>query len=580
MLSEEVTFTDLGLKDNIINALNDLGYKKPSPIQLKCIPSLLDNRDVLGIAQTGSGKTAAFALPLINNINPNISMPQVLIMTPTRELAIQVKNACLDFSKYIKGINVISLYGGQSYDIQFRGLNKGPQVIVGTPGRLLDHLKRRTLDLYNLKCLVLDEADEMLRMGFIEDVENILKNIPLKHQTALFSATMPEAIRRITYRFMHNPYEICIKSSINTIPDIIQKYCIVRSFNKTIALLRFIEIEDFDAAIIFVRTKSATLEVAEVLYNNGYNSAALNGDMNQVLREKTLDRLRKGNINILIATDIAARGLDIDRISLVINYDIPIDAKSYVHRIGRTGRAGRTGHAILFVENSERSILRNIERIMKINMIEIEIPSAEVLSASRIEKFSFKIENELENSDIDMYRVLLNKIKPKKFEISIETMAAVLLKLAQSKFPLILNDNYVIEKRINSNSLNENSKLVEKKIKMNLYRIELGKNDGIEVRNIVGAIANECKISNRYIGNIKLFSSYSTIELPKSISNELIYNLNKKMILNKPINIKYIREVIVSYKKKLKNIINKKDSIVFRKKRNFIINKSKNIYNI
>ena len=315
----ETSFADLGLSAPIISALTDLGYEKPSPIQAECIPHLLNGRDVLGMAQTGSGKTAAFSLPLLHNLKAELKSPQILVLAPTRELAVQVAEAMTDFAKHMNGVNVVALYGGQRYDVQLRALRQGPQVVVGTPGRLLDHLKRGTLNLSNLSGLVLDEADEMLRMGFIEDVETIMAEIPAEHQTALFSATMPEAIRRITRRFMKDPQEVRIQSSVTTRPDISQSYWTVQGMRKNEALVRFLEAEDFDAAIIFVRTKNATLEVAEALERSGYSSAALNGDMNQALREQTLERLKSGRLDILIATDVAARGLDVERISLVVN---------------------------------------------------------------------------------------------------------------------------------------------------------------------------------------------------------------------------------------------------------------------
>ncbi len=439
MAEFETTFADLGLKAPILEALTDLGYEKPSPIQAECIPHLLDGRDVLGMAQTGSGKTAAFSLPLLNNIDPELRAPQILVLAPTRELAVQVAEAMTEFSKHMRGVNVVALYGGQRYDVQLRALRQGPQIVVGTPGRLLDHLKRGTLDLSKLSGLVLDEADEMLRMGFIEDVETIMAQIPEGHQTALFSATMPEAIRRITRRFMKEPQEVRIQSSVTTRPDISQSYWTAYGMRKNEALVRFLEAEDFDAAIIFVRTKNATLEVAEALERNGYNSAALNGDMNQALREQTLERLKDGRLDILIATDVAARGLDVERISLVVNYDIPMDSESYVHRIGRTGRAGRAGRALLFVENRERRLLRNIERTMKLTIPEVELPNAELLSKRRLEKFAAKVQQQLESSDLDQYRALLAKIQPtaEGEELDVETLAAALLKMAQGERSLI-----------------------------------------------------------------------------------------------------------------------------------------------
>ncbi len=567
MAEFETTFADLGLKAPILEALNDLGYEKPSPIQAECIPHLLSGRDVLGMAQTGSGKTAAFSLPLLNNIDPDLRAPQILVLAPTRELAVQVAEALTEFSKHMRGVNVVALYGGQRYDVQLRALRQGPQIVVGTPGRLLDHLKRGTLDLSKLSGLVLDEADEMLRMGFIEDVETIMAQIPEGHQTALFSATMPEAIRRITRRFMKEPQEVRIQSSVTTRPDISQSYWSVYGMRKNEALVRFLEAEDFDAAIIFVRTKNATLEVAEALERSGYNSAALNGDMNQALREQTLERLKDGRLDILIATDVAARGLDVERISLVVNYDIPMDSESYVHRIGRTGRAGRAGRALLFVENRERRLLRNIERTMKLTIPEAELPNAELLGKRRLEKFAAKVQQQLESSDLDQYRALLSQIQPvaEGEELDMETLAAALLKMAQGERSLIVppdapmrpkrefrdrDDRF--ERRGDRNDRGPRGDRPERggedrprrerrdAGEMELYRIEVGRDDGVEVRHIVGAIANEGDISSRFIGNIKLFGSHSTIELPKGMPGEVLQHFTRTRILNKPMNMQLL----------------------------------------
>ncbi|HDR2531481.1 TPA: DEAD/DEAH family ATP-dependent RNA helicase [Enterobacter roggenkampii] len=567
MAEFETTFADLGLKAPILEALNDLGYEKPSPIQAECIPHLLSGRDVLGMAQTGSGKTAAFSLPLLNNIDPDLRAPQILVLAPTRELAVQVAEAMTEFSKHMRGVNVVALYGGQRYDVQLRALRQGPQIVVGTPGRLLDHLKRGTLDLFKLSGLVLDEADEMLRMGFIEDVETIMAQIPDGHQTALFSATMPEAIRRITKRFMKEPQEVRIQSSVTTRPDISQSYWSVYGMRKNEALVRFLEAEDFDAAIIFVRTKNATLEVAEALERSGYNSAALNGDMNQALREQTLERLKDGRLDILIATDVAARGLDVERISLVVNYDIPMDSESYVHRIGRTGRAGRAGRALLFVENRERRLLRNIERTMKLTIPEADLPNAELLGKRRLEKFAAKVQQQLESSDLDQYRALLSQIQPvaEGEELDMETLAAALLKMAQGERSLIVppdapmrpkrefrdrDDRF--ERRGDRNDRGPRGDRPERGGEdrprrerrdagdMELYRIEVGRDDGVEVRHIVGAIANEGDISSRYIGNIKLFASHSTIELPKGMPGEVLQHFTRTRILNKPMNMQLL----------------------------------------
>ncbi|ELL5655014.1 ATP-dependent RNA helicase DeaD [Salmonella enterica subsp. enterica serovar Infantis] len=564
MAEFETTFADLGLKAPILEALTDLGYEKPSPIQAECIPHLLGGRDVLGMAQTGSGKTAAFSLPLLNNLDPELKAPQILVLAPTRELAVQVAEAMTDFSKHMRGVNVVALYGGQRYDVQLRALRQGPQIVVGTPGRLLDHLKRGTLDLSKLSGLVLDEADEMLRMGFIEDVETIMAQIPEGHQTALFSATMPEAIRRITRRFMKEPQEVRIQSSVTTRPDISQSYWTVWGMRKNEALVRFLEAEDFDAAIIFVRTKNATLEVAEALERSGYNSAALNGDMNQALREQTLERLKDGRLDILIATDVAARGLDVERISLVVNYDIPMDSESYVHRIGRTGRAGRAGRALLFVENRERRLLRNIERTMKLTIPEVELPNAELLGKRRLEKFAAKVQQQLESSDLDQYRALLAKIQPSAEgeELDLETLAAALLKMAQGERPLILppdapmrpkrefrdRDDRGSRERNDRGPRGDREERPRRERRdvgdMQLYRIEVGRDDGVEVRHIVGAIANEGDISSRYIGNIKLFASHSTIELPKGMPGEVLQHFTRTRILNKPMNMQLLGDAV------------------------------------
>ncbi len=557
----ETSFADLGLSAPIIAALTDLGYEKPSPIQAECIPHLLNGRDVLGMAQTGSGKTAAFSLPLLHNLDAALKAPQILVLAPTRELAVQVAEAMTDFSKHMHGVNVVALYGGQRYDVQLRALRQGPQIVVGTPGRLLDHLKRGTLNLSGLKGLVLDEADEMLRMGFIEDVETIMAEIPAEHQTALFSATMPEAIRRITRRFMKDPQEVRIQSSITTRPDISQSYWTVQGMRKNEALVRFLEAEEFDAAMIFVRTKNATLEVAEALERSGYNSAALNGDMNQALREQTLERLKSGRLDILIATDVAARGLDVERISLVVNYDIPMDSESYVHRIGRTGRAGRAGRALLFVENRERRLLRNIERTMKLTIPEVELPNADLLGERRLAKFAAKVQQQLESSDLDMYRALLAKLQPGE-DLDMETLAAALLKMAQGERPLILPPDPVFKPRQRREFNDRDERGSDRRRdarpdsreagaerprrerrdvgEMQLYRIEVGRDDGVEVRHIVGAIANEGDISSRYIGNIKLFASHSTIELPKGMPGEILNHFTRTRILNKPMNMQLL----------------------------------------
>ncbi|WP_273403433.1 DEAD/DEAH box helicase [Actinobacillus porcinus] len=547
-----ITFGDLGLPDFILSAVSEMGFTTPSPIQQACIPHLLNGRDVLGMAQTGSGKTAAFSLPLLAQIDTNEKYPQMLVMAPTRELAIQVAEACEQFTKHAKGVRVVTLYGGQRYDIQLRALRQGAQVVVGTPGRILDHINRGTLDLSSLKFIVLDEADEMLRMGFIDDVETVMAELPEQHQTALFSATMPEPIRRITKRFMTNPQEVKIQSTQRTNPDIAQSCWYVRGFRKNDALLRFLEVEDFDAAIIFTRTKTGTLDVTELLNQRGFRAAALNGDMTQQSREQTLERLRNGSLDILVATDVAARGLDVERISLVVNYDIPLDAESYVHRIGRTGRAGRSGSAILFVEPRERRLLGNIERLMKKPIEEVNLPNHEQLQACRRAKFVAQITKQLEHHDLELYRSLLEDLFTADQDQ--EDIAAAMLMLLQGKQKLILPPDPPMPKRGERGDRRErgerrdNPRSQERRgygnpQPMDLYRIEIGRADGVEVRHIVGAIANEGDINSRHIGHIKLYDDYSTIELPQGMPKELLKHFEKARVLNKKMQMSFVREV-------------------------------------
>ena len=554
MTETKMTFKDLGLPEFILNAVSDLGFETPSPIQQICIPHLLEGRDVLGMAQTGSGKTAAFSLPILAQIDPTEKHPQLLVMAPTRELAIQVADACEQFVKYAKGINIVTLYGGQRYDIQLRALKQGAQVVVGTPGRILDHLRRGTLSLAELKAIVLDEADEMLRMGFIDDVETVMAELPEHHQTALFSATMPEPIRRITKRFMKDPQEVKIKATQQSAPDIAQSCWYVHGFRKNDALLRFLEVEDFDAAIIFTRTKTGTLDVTELLEKHGFRAAALNGDMTQQLREQTLDRLRSGSLDIVVATDVAARGIDTERISLVVNYDIPLDAESYVHRIGRTGRAGRSGRALLFVEPRERRLLRNVEHLIKKNIEEVELPNHEVLQACRRKKFKDKITTQLEHHDLELYRELLEDMFTA--DQSQEDIAAAMMMLLQGKQKLILPPDPVVDKKARRDrnergDRRENPRSAERRGErkdygnpqpMDLYRIEVGRGDGVEVRHIVGAIANEGDINSRYIGHIKLYDDYSTIELPQGMPKELLQQFAKTRVLNKQMRMSFIGE--------------------------------------
>jgi len=386
------SFADLGLSASLLKTLTDIGYETPSPIQAQCIPILLEGHDLIGMAQTGTGKTAAFALPLMEQIDVKLTKPQALVLTPTRELAIQVAEALQSYAKNLPGFHVLPIYGGQSYTIQLKQLSRGAHIIVGTPGRVMDHLERKTLNLDHLKTMVLDEADEMLRMGFIDDVEWILERTPETHQTALFSATMPEQIRRVAQKYLSEPREIKIKSATATVAAIRQVYWQVSGMHKLDALTRILEVEeDFDAAIIFVRTKNATVELADKLAARGYAAAALNGDLNQQMRERVIEQLKSGALDIVIATDVAARGIDVPRVSHVVNYDIPYDTEAYVHRIGRTGRAGRTGNAILFVAPREIRMLRTIERATRSPIAPLTLPSRADVTNKRVAGFKEKV---------------------------------------------------------------------------------------------------------------------------------------------------------------------------------------------
>jgi ATP-dependent RNA helicase DeaD len=430
-------FTDLELPDTLLRALSEVGYESPSPIQAATIPPLLQGRDVLGQAQTGTGKTAAFALPILAQIDPARAKPQALVLAPTRELAIQVAEAFQKYAHHLPGFHVLPIYGGQSYYPQLQALKRGVQVIVGTPGRVIDHLNRGSLDLSELRCLVLDEADEMLRMGFIDDVESVLKKTPETRQVALFSATMPPQIKRIAQTYLKEPVEIAIKSTTTTAANIRQRYWSVSGVHKLDALTRILEAEPFDAMIVFARTKLGTDELAEKLSARGISAAAINGDVQQAQREKTIQNLKDGRIDVLVATDVAARGLDVDRISHVLNYDIPYDTESYVHRIGRTGRAGRKGEAILFVTPRERGMLRAIERATRQPIEPMALPTVETVNERRVEKFLDRISEALESDDLRMYRELVERFERERNVPAVE-VAAALAKLVQGEMPLLL----------------------------------------------------------------------------------------------------------------------------------------------
>ncbi|MBV5273834.1 MAG: DEAD/DEAH box helicase [Lamprocystis purpurea] len=428
-------FGDLGLAPAVARAIAELGYESTTAIQRECIPHLLAGRDLLGQAQTGTGKTAAFALPLLSRLDANCPLPQVLVLTPTRELALQVAEAFQRYAHYLKDFQVLPIYGGQSYGLQVRQLQRVPQVVVGTPGRIMDHMRRATLSLSALKTLVLDEADEMLNMGFAEDIDWIFEHTPPERQVALFSATMPQEILRVARDHLNDPVEVRIHSATATVDTIDQQHCVVTRFHKVDVLTRILELETFDAMLIFVRTKGGTTELADRLRSQGFAAEALNGDMNQEMRERTVERIKGGKLDILVATDVAARGLDVERISHVVNFDIPTDPSAYVHRIGRTGRAGRTGKAILLVEPRERGLLRSIERTIRRSIPEMNPPSAAQLSASRIDRFTAQLRETLTEQDLDFFYRLIARIE-KEQELNLLDIAAAASYLIQRERPL------------------------------------------------------------------------------------------------------------------------------------------------
>ncbi|MBT5056506.1 MAG: DEAD/DEAH box helicase [Gemmatimonadetes bacterium] len=433
-----VTFKDLSLAKGVLEALSEVGYEIPTPIQAQTIPLVLAGRDLLGQAQTGTGKTAAFALPLLSRIDLSRREVQVLVLTPTRELAIQVSEAFQRYAAHLKGFHVLPIYGGQAYDGQLRSLKRGVHVVVGTPGRMMDHMRRKSLRLDRLSCLVLDEADEMLRMGFIDDVEWILEQTPAERQTALFSATMPAQIRRIAAKYLREPEHITIVERTTVAETIEQHHWMVAGReHKIAALTRILDAENFDGVLVFVRTRTMTVELAEKLAARGYGSAALSGEMAQHRREQTVGQLKKGQLDILVATDVAARGLDIDRISHVINFDIPHDAEAYIHRIGRTGRAGRLGKAISFVAPRERRLLHTIERATKQKIPLWQQPSTEAINDQRIARFTQALTDVLAVEDLGTFRMVLEQYMQEHNVPALE-IASALARMVQGDEPLLL----------------------------------------------------------------------------------------------------------------------------------------------
>lgn len=538
-------FRELGLIEPILKALDDVGYETPSPIQAQTIPHVLAGKDVLGQAQTGTGKTAAFALPILSRINVKSNATQVLVLAPTRELAIQVAEAFQRYAKHLRGFHVMPIYGGQDYRTQIRQLKRGVQVVVGTPGRVMDHMRRGTLDLQGIKMLVLDEADEMLRMGFIDDVEWVLEQIPAERQIALFSATLPQEIRRIAKKHLHDPVQITIKVQTATAETIRQRFWMVSGMHKLDALTRILEGEAFTGVIIFVRTKTATVELADKLEARGYATAALNGDIVQKQRERTVEQLKSGQLDLLVATDVAARGLDVDRISHVINYDIPYDTEGYIHRIGRTGRAGRKGDAILFVAPREQRLLRAIERATKQRIDKMELPSTEDINDKRIARFKQNISDTLAAGELDFYNQLMEQYEREHNVPGLE-IAAALAKLLQGDKPLLLknkpqkkakNDRAKFADGDEARSKTSIRRQAKTEHDMDCFRIEVGHSHGVKPGNIVGAIANEAGLDSHYIGQIDIHDDYSTVFLPEGMPNDILNELKQVWVAGQKLQI-------------------------------------------
>ncbi|WP_159617725.1 DEAD/DEAH box helicase [Arthrobacter zhaoguopingii] len=537
----ELLFTDLNLDPRVLAALTDVGYEKPSPIQAATIPALLEGRDVVGLAQTGTGKTAAFAVPALSkmaelaDINGVSKNTQVLVLAPTRELALQVAEAFTSYARHMDGFTVLPVYGGSPYGPQLAGLRRGAQVVVGTPGRVIDHISKGSLDLSALEYVVLDEADEMLRMGFAEDVEQILSSTPAEKQVALFSATMPPAIRRIAKKYLNDPAEIAVKGKTTTGTNTRQRYLQVMGPHKLDAMTRILEVEDYDGIIAFVRTKMATEDLADKLRSRGFSAAAINGDIPQQQRERTVEALREGKIDILVATDVAARGLDVERISLVVNYDIPHDTESYVHRIGRTGRAGRSGDAILFMTPREKYLLRSIEKATRQPVEQMQLPSSATINELRLNKFAEKITKTLASEDVSAFRDLIASYE-QEHNVPAAEIAAALAVMAQSGNPLLVKDIPVAPAGQRERSEGRKDAFGSRGPTRTLtegnatYRIAVGRRQRVMPGSIVGAIANEGGLSSSQIGGIDIRADHTLVELPADLSKDQWRALSKTRI--------------------------------------------------
>ena len=565
------TFSEFELKPALQKSLDEVGYETPTPIQEQTIPLMLEKKDVLGQAQTGTGKTAAFAMPLLSNLNLRQKDPQVLVLAPTRELAIQVAEAFKKYASHMKSFHVLPIYGGQEYSGQIRGLKRGSHVVVGTPGRVMDHMRRGTLKLNKLSTLVLDEADEMLRMGFIDDVEWILEQTPKERQIALFSATMPRQIRRIATRYLKDPVEIIIKDKTTTAPTIRQRFWPVSGMHKLDALTRILEAEPFEAMLIFVRTKTATVELSAKLEARGYASTPLNGDIKQNQRERSIESLKSGKLDILVATDVAARGLDVERITHVLNYDIPHDTEGYVHRIGRTGRAGRQGDAILFVAPREKSMLHAIERVTNQKIEIMELPSTELINDQRMAKFKQRITDTLASEELGLYYQMIEQYQ-QEHNVPVLEIAAALGLLLQGETPLMLqakshhfkedeswqSDKTKPRKGRGGDRGKERGRMRDKvrgkdqdktskkelplEEGMERFRIEVGHNHDVKPNNIVGAVANEAGLDSQHIGRINIYDDFSVIDLPEGMPKDVFSDLKKVWVAGKQLHISLLKK--------------------------------------
>jgi ATP-dependent RNA helicase DeaD len=539
-----VTFADLQIHPSVLQAVADVGYESPSAIQAATIPALMAGSDVVGLAQTGTGKTAAFAMPILSKIDTGSKVTQALVLAPTRELALQVAEAFSRYGAHLPQINVLPIYGGSSYGVQLAGLRRGAQVVVGTPGRVIDHLERGTLDLSRVDYLVLDEADEMLNMGFAEDVERILSETPEYKQVALFSATMPPAIRKLTAKYLHDPLEVSFEAKTPTAENISQRYIQVAGPRKMDALTRVLEVEPFEAMIVFVRTKQATEEVAERLRARGFSASAINGDIPQAQRERTITALKEGGVDILVATDVAARGLDVDRISHVLNYDIPQDTESYVHRIGRTGRAGRSGSALLFVSPRERHLLKSIEKATRQKLTEAELPSVEDVNAQRVAKFADSITDTLGSPGIEVFRSLVEDYE-REHDVPMADIAAALALQSRDGEAFLMQPEMPSERppdRRPKQRQDRPAKSTRKpgegrKTGFATYRIAVGKRHKIGPGAIVGAIANEGGLHRSDFGHITIGPDFSLVELPAKLPRATLKALERTRISGVLINL-------------------------------------------